>query len=110
MEESRAIACAERERTTRDAPESAKMGQQLPVRDGRADVVLAERPAPLIEDEGAPSQATGGERDVGRDHDVIPRDMLDDPVVDGVELLSYHDQGEPILLRDPYARIRHHGR
>src|SRR6266571_2822522 len=85
------------------------MGQQLPVRHRRTDVLLRERPAPLIEDDGALLEAARGERNVRRDHDVVAGDMLDDPVVGGVEALSHDDQLEPVPLRDPDARVRHHG-
>lgn len=68
------------------------------------------RSAYALEDDGALSQAAGGERNIRRDHDVTPGGMLDDPVVGGVKTISYDDQREPILLRDPYARVRHHDR
>jgi hypothetical protein len=81
------------------------MGQQRPACKGFADGILGECITAWTEHSSSLVKATRGQRDVRRDHNVVRRDMLHNPVIDGIELPFDNHKFVPLPLGNANPRI-----
>ena len=72
------------------------MRQQRAARKGFPDGILVERIPAVTENQSPFIETARRQGNVRRDHDVVLRDMLHDPVIDGVELPFNNDEIYPI--------------
>jgi hypothetical protein len=81
------------------------MGHQRPACERFADGILGKRIPARTEHASAPVEATRSQRDIRRDHNVVHRDMLNDPVIDSIELPFDNHEFVPVPMRDANPRI-----
>jgi len=84
------------------------MGEQRPVRQGRANGILGERIAAWPEDQGPLVKAARGQWDVPGDYDVIHRHMPSNPVIGGVELPGDNHKVDRTQSRNSNPRVGDH--
>ena len=85
----------------------AELGANLPRGQGVADGLLGEDATFRSEDVGAFLEASRGKGDVGRDHNVVLVDVIDDPVVGRVKVVAHEDQFDPVGLGNGHRRVGH---
>ena len=70
---------------------------------------VGERLALVAEDARALVEAAGGQGEVAGDDDVVPFDVLDDPVVRAVQTLLHHHQLQPLAGRHAHVTVGDQG-
>jgi hypothetical protein len=81
------------------------MGQQRPACKRFADGILGERITAGIEYSSSLVKATRCQRDVRRDHNVVRRDVLHNPVIDSIELPFDYHKFVPVPVGNANPRI-----
>ena len=84
------------------------MGHQRPACKGLADGILGERLTAWAEHSRSLFKAARGQRNISRDHDVVCRHVLNDPVIDSVELPFDNHEFAPALVGNSNPRIGDH--
>lgn len=107
LQEAGAVLSGEGRRATFDDSVRAKLRQKVTGGEGVADRGFTESTPLETQRPGALAQATRSEGDIAGDDDVVPGDVLDDPIIRGVELVAHDHQLEPVLVRDLHSRVRY---
>jgi|WetSurSiteA1Bulk_404760.scaffolds.fasta_scaffold11010_3 hypothetical protein len=109
LQKTRSVAVLEGRGPAHYRSEFSKMGHQRPACKGLANGILGERLAARTEHSRSLFKAARGQRNIPRDHDVVCRNVLNDPVIDSVELPFNNDEFAPVLVGNSNPRIGDHG-
>lgn len=105
LQKKRAVALAERRRALGDFTHVAKLREQLPRCQRRADVFFREWLSGRAENTGTLSYASACKRDVGGDDDIILACPPGDPVISSIESARYDLKMDECIVRYAHPRI-----
>jgi hypothetical protein len=105
LEETRPVAVLEGSGPTRYRSEFPKMGQQRPARKRFADGILCEFIPAWTKHSSSLVEATLGQKDIRRDHNIICCDMLNNPVIDSIVLPFDNHKFVPLPMGNANPRI-----
>jgi hypothetical protein len=109
LEKAGSVAVLEGSGATCYRSEFTKVGQQRPTCKGLAYGILSEPITAWTEYKGPFVEATRSQRDIPRNHNVVRRDMLNNPVIDSVEMSLDNDELDPLPIGNANPRVGNHG-